>query len=126
MQKYTVYHCNGEQRGHIVLVGQNKTIEDTVRPKVTIAAGIANVADSLSSFAIQSVRVLHSNLRILTVVVASNSLPICVSGLSSSSAASLCVGPNYTIVTVNNRHFLVEFGNFTEHFLHITEASLTA
>ena len=50
------------------------------------------MAALLSSFAIQqrtSVALESSYL-----VVASSPLPICVPGLSSSSAASLCVGPN--------------------------------
>ena len=55
----------------------------TARPKVTVEAGIANVAASLSSFAIQQRTgvALESSL----IVFASSPLPICVSGLSSST-----------------------------------------
>ena len=55
----------------------------TARPKVTVAAGIANVAASLSSFAIQQRTGVA--LEPSYLVVASSPLPICVSGLSSST-----------------------------------------
>ena len=55
----------------------------TARPKVTVAAGIANVAASLSSFAIQ--QRMRVALEPSYLVAASSSLLICVSGLSSST-----------------------------------------
>ena len=78
MQKYTVY---GEQRPSSKLARKRQS--KTARPKATVAAGIANMAASLSSFAIQQRTGVA--LEPLYLVVASSPLPICVSGLSSSS-----------------------------------------